>query len=378
MHTRFLAVGLLILTLSAACSREPETNVDEMEGIHLELIDLPPGFTIDLVTDQVPGARSLALSPNGVLYVGTRGVGKVYAVTDMEEAKAAPRVVTVASDLNVPNGVTWRGGSLYVAEISQILRFDDIDGRLDDPPPPVVVSEDFPTDALHGWKFIRFGPDERLYVPVGAPCNICVPEDPIYGAISRLDPTSGDREIFAQGIRNTVGFDWHPGTGELWFTDNGADMMGDDLPPDELNKAPEAGLDFGFPYCHGGDIPDPDLGEEASCEGTEPPAIRLGPHVAALGMRFYTGQLFPADLHGQIFIAEHGSWDRPIPIGYRVTQVRLEGNQAVEYSTFAEGWLQGNRAWGRPVDVEIAHDGSLLVSDDQSGAIYRIGYEGGQ
>lgn len=364
------------LALAGSCSSPTENPVEEMEGIHLDLIRLPPGFMIELVSDRVPGARSLTLSPSGVLYVGTRGAGNVYAITGVLDPDEPPEVMTIASGLDVPNGVAWRNGSLYVAERSRILRFDSIDTRLEAPPAPEVLRDDLPQDSLHGWRFIGFGPDGMLYVSVGAPCNICEPENPIHGSITRLDPASGDLEIFARGIRNSVGFDWHPTTRELWFTDNGADLLGDDRPPDELNRAAEPGLHFGYPYCHGGDFPDPDFGDRRSCEESVSPAVRLGPHVAALGMRFYTGELFPSDFLGRIFIAEHGSWNRTDPIGYRVSLVRLDEGGAEEYSTFAEGWLQGEEAWGRPVDVEIASDGSLLVSDDLSGAIYRILYSG--
>jgi glucose/arabinose dehydrogenase len=261
-----------------------------------------------------------------------------------------------------------------VAEISRILRFDGIDDRLTDPPQPKVVTDAYPGDAHHGWKFIRFGPDVQLYVPVGAPCNVCDPENPIYSTITRLSPQGGKPEIFASGIRNTVGFDWHPRTRELWLTENGRDWMGDDRPPDELNRAPRPGLHFGFPYCHGKGIADPEFGKKRACSELVPPVIELAPHVAAIGMRFYDGKMFPAPYRGQIFIAEHGSWNRSQPLGYRVMLVRLEGNRAVSYETFAEGWLRGGDAWGRPVDVEVLPDGSLLVSDDAAGAIYRITY----
>jgi len=238
-----------------------------------------------------------------------------------------------------------------------------------------MVNDSFPRDRHHGWKFIRFGPDGMLYLQVGAPCNVCKSEDDRYASIMRMKPDGTDLEVFAKGIRNTVGFDWHPQTQELWFTDNGRDWLGNDIPPDELNHAPQKGLHFGFPYCHGGNIPDPEFGKEHKCEEFTPPAIRLGPHVAAIGMRFYTGTMFPDGYRNQIFIAEHGSWNRSTPIGYRVTLVRLENNRAVEYKTFAEGWLQNGQAWGRPADVQVMPDGALLVSDDEAGAIYRISYK---
>jgi glucose/arabinose dehydrogenase len=271
--------------------------------------------------------------------------------------------------------VAFRNGALYVAEIGRILRFDGIEDRLSSPPDPVVVSGNFPKDEHHGWKFIRFGPDGLLYVPVGAPCNICEQADPRYAAILRMRPDGTGLEVFASGVRNTVGFDWNPDTAELWFTDNGRDWMGDDLPPDELNRAPRKGLHFGFPYLHGKAVPDPDFGAKGKPPGFTPPEWELPAHAASLGMRFYTGKMFPPGFRGQIFIAEHGSWNRSRPIGYRVSLVRVEGNRAARYEVFAEGWLQGGTAWGRPVDVQELPDGSLLVSDDKAGMIYRIAYE---
>lgn len=337
----------------------------------LDEIALPPGFHIDVYA-RVPHARSMTLSANGVLYVGNRSGGNVYAVVDADRDHHADRVVAIASGLNMPNGVAWRDGSLYVAELSRILRFDRIDQRLDNPPAPIVVRDDYPRRTHHGWKFIAFGPDGRLYVPIGAPCNVC--EEPGFGVITRLNADGSGREVYAEGIRNTVGFDWNPRTGVLWFTDNGRDRLGDNRPPDELNRAPRAGMNFGFPFCHGGDIPDPLFGRQAPCSRFTPPALKLGPHVAALGMRFYIGRMFPKEYRNRIFIAEHGSWNRSVPIGYRVVSVEVRDGKAVSKAVFAEGWLQGGSAWGRPVDVQVMPDGALLVSDDRAGAVYRISY----
>jgi len=324
----------------------------------------------------VPNARSMALSPNGTLFVGTLAQGNLYAIRDTDQDHVADEVITLAQGMNSPNGVAFRDGALYVAEINRVLRYDNIEESLPQLPEPVVINADYPSDAPHGWKFIRFGPDGRLYVPVGAPCNVCAIEGTPYGKITSIAADGSDYQVYADGVRNSVGFDWQPETGVLWFTDNGRDGLGDDVPPDELNRAPEAGLHFGFPYCHGGTIPDPDFGRQRACDEFTPPAQTLGPHVAALGMRFYTGNLFPEEYHNQIFIAEHGSWNRTQPIGYRVTLIRLEGDQVVSYEPFAEGWLRENgEVWGRPVDVQGMPDGSLLVSDDTAGAIYRIWYE---
>lgn len=338
-------------------------------------ISLPPGFHIGYYAANVPNARSMALSPDGTLFVGTR-TGSLYAIRDTDQDYVADEVITLANGLNVPNGVAVRDGALYVAEINRILRYDNIEAGLPNLPQPVVINDDYPGDQGHGWKFIRFGPDGRLYVPVGAPCDTCAIEGTPYGKITSIAPDGTDLLVFADGLRNSVGFDWHPVTGELWFTDNGPDGMGPDIPPDELNHAPEAGLHFGFPYCHGGTIPDPNFGGQRSCAEFTPPAQPLGPHVAALGMRFYSGEQFPAEYRNQIFIAEHGSWVRAEPIGYRVSLVRLDGDAAVSYEDFATGWLQEDgQRWGRPVDVQVMPDGSLLVSDDLAGAIYRIWYD---
>jgi glucose/arabinose dehydrogenase len=335
-------------------------------------IKLPPGFNISIFTDKVPGARSLAVSPSGTVYVGTRG-DKVYAILDQNKDYKADQVLTIASGLNQPNGVAFRDGNLYVAEIQRLSRLDNIESHLKDPPKPMILNESFPKDGHHGWKFIRFGPDGLLYIPVGAPCNICKPTER-YAALFRLKSDGTEVETFGQGIRNTVGFDWDPKTKELWFTDNGRDWLGDDVPPDELNHAPKKGLHFGYPYCHGTQISDPEFGKEKACSETTPPVRELGPHVASLGMRFYSGENFPKEYRGRIFIAEHGSWNRSKPVGYRVTMVTLDGSKVTKYETFAEGWLSGRRVIGRPVDIELLADGSLLVSDDQAGAIYRISY----
>lgn len=341
----------------------------------LQDLRLPPGFSITLYADDVPGARSMALAPDGTLFVGTRG-DKVYALPGREQGRRADRVITLLSGLDTPNGVAFRDGALYVAEIGRVLRYDGILQRLASPPKPVVVSNAFPDDRAHGWKFIGFGPDGRLYVPVGAPCNICEPDPERYAAIFRMNADGSGLELYARGVRNTVGFDWHPETKELWFTDNGRDWLGNTAPPDELNHAPRPGMHFGYPYCHGKAIRDPEYGALGACSQFAPAARELGAHTAALGMRFYDGRLFPDPWRGRIFIAEHGSWNRLPPFGYRITTARLEGNRVAGYEVFAEGWLDGVLAWGRPVDVQVMPDGALLVSDDKAGANYRIGYGG--
>lgn len=371
----FPVLAVLLLSAVALVVRV-SAQVPAASPIRLDTIRLPPGFSISVFADKVPNARSLVLGPGGTLFVSTRTAGNVYAVLDSDKDHKADEVITIAKGLNMPNGIALRDGALYVAEVSRIQRFDDIEKRLRNPPAPVVVTENYPSDRHHGWKYIAFGPDGYLYVPVGAPCNICERDDPVYSSITRIRPDGTGREVFASGVRNTVGFDWHPVTKELWFTDNGRDMMGDDVPPDELNRASAKDQHFGYPYCHGGNISDPEFGGKRPCSDFIPPARNLGPHVAALGMRFYGGAMFPAEYRQQIFIAEHGSWNRSVPIGYRVMLVKLKGNEAMSYEPFAEGWLQGRRAWGRPVDVLVMPDGALLVSDDLAGAIYRISYQG--
>ncbi|MGH9364661.1 MAG: PQQ-dependent sugar dehydrogenase [Thermoanaerobaculia bacterium] len=348
------------------------------EDLPVEAIRLPPGFTIR-VWARVPNARSLAMGPKGTVFIGTRSDGGVFAVKPGPSPEVGGKVVAIARGLQMPNGVAVRDGALYVAEVSRLLRFDDIEARLDTPPAPAVVTDRFPKDTHHGWKFIAFGPDGLLYVPVGAPCNICEPKEPVYAAIHRMKPDGSQLELYASGVRNTVGFDWHPETHELWFTDNGRDWMGDDLPPDELNRAPRPGANFGYPYCHGKALSDPDYGKKKPCSQFQPPEMELGPHVASLGMRFYTGLMFPESYRNQIFIAEHGSWNRSTKIGYRISLVRLQDGRAVSYETFAEGWLRKTLlgvggVWGRPVDLLVMPDGALLVSDDYAGTIYRISY----
>ena len=369
------SLGVRLSLLVALCVAVGAAEVDA-KALPLHTLNLPPGFSISLYADDVPNARAMALSPSGVVFVGSRRAGRVYAVVDRDGDHKAETVTTIAHGLNLPTGVAFRDGSLYVAEVSRILRYDDIEANWDRRPRPSVVIDTLPNDRHHGWKFIAFGPDDLMYVPVGAPCNVCERnDDPRYSAILRMRPDGTQLEPFAHGVRNSVGFDWHPETGELWFTDNGRDMLGDNLPADELNHAPRAGLHFGFPYCHEGEVPDPVYGSIAPCSDFEPPVVKLGPHVAGLGMRFYTGNMFPETYRHQIFVAQHGSWNRTFPIGYRVMRVKLAGNQAEEYEVFVDGWLRGAQAWGRPVDVLVMPDGALLVSDDRAGVIYRISYD---
>jgi glucose/arabinose dehydrogenase len=349
----------------------------EARDLPLDKIKLPAGFRIEAFADEVPGARSMVMGTGGTLFVGTRREGVVYALVDRDRDHRVDEVYTIARGLEMPNGVAFRNGALYVAEVSRILRYDGIESRLSNPPDPVIVRDDYPTDRSHGWKYIAFGPDGLLYVPIGAPCNVCLRSDERYAGITRMRPDGSAFEIYATGVRNTVGFTWHPETGDLWFTDNGRDWLGDDLPPDELNRATKAGLHFGFPHVHGRSVVDPDYGEGRAPREFTLPVQELGPHVAALGVKFYTGTMFPEEYRGQILIAEHGSWNRSVPIGYRLSLVRLDARgRATSYEVFAEGWLDDGNVWGRPVDILVLSDGSIVVSDDRAGAVYRIRYEG--
>lgn len=338
-------------------------------------ISLPPGFTAEIFAADVPGARSLALGSAGTVFIGTRDTGRVYAVRDTNGDGRSDRTWTIAEGLFMPNGVAYRNGSLYVAEVNRIIRFDNIEDHLDNPLPPITVFSSLPSDTTHGWKFIRFGPDGRLYIPVGMPCNICDPPTDQFGTILRINPDGTGREVFASGIRNTVGFDWDPDTGDLWFTDNGRDWLGDDLPPDELNHAPRAGMHFGFPAYYGNCMENPEYANKPHSTNCTPPVLELPAHVATLGMRFYTGRMFPEEYRNTIFIAEHGSWNRKTPNGYQVIAVKTGTGKPLAAVPFATGFLDaGGTVFGRPVDFEILQDGSLLVSDDYAGRVYRITY----
>jgi glucose/arabinose dehydrogenase len=337
-------------------------------------LQVPPGFTVTLYAGNVPNAREMAWGDHGTLFVGSFEVGKVYALRDDHHDGRARSVRVIASGLRMPVGVAFRNGSLYVSAVDRILRFDDIEARLDAPPKPVVVVSDLPGEAHHGWRYLAFGPDGKLYVPIGAPCNVC--DKPGYAKLIRMNPDGSKREDVALGIRNTVGFSWSPVTGKLWFTDNGRDSMGDDVPDDKLNVVTGPLQHFGFPYCHGGDVLDPEFGKGKSCHDYMPPAAKMGAHVANLGIAFYTGKAFPAAYRNNAFIAEHGSWDRSSKVGYRVVRVEIDGDKVLRVTPFLTGFLDGQTTLGRPVAVINAPDGSLLVSDDFEGAIYRITYKG--
>ena len=378
-----LATPLLLATAPAPPKKSAPAikSAATAAEVNLAKIKLPLGFRISYFAQNVPGARELAVGPDGTVYVGTKDdgtKGKVYALPDKNHDGKADAVIAIATGLNSPNGVALRQGSLYVAEINRITRIDNIAVNLRTPPKPVVVYDKLPSNPWHGLRYIAFGPDGLLYVPVGAPCNSCEPEQPIFGTINRLKADGTGFQNVATGVRNTVGFDWHPVTKELWFTDNGRDLLGDNLPSDELNHVTKAGQNFGFPYFFAGDVPDPELSAGKTADMFTKPARKLGAHVASLGMKFYTGTKFPAQYRNQIFIPEHGSWNRSKKSGYRISVVKLNaaGKQTTGYETFAEGWLQGQESWGRPVCLLVLPDGAMLVSDDQGGAVFRIWYAG--
>ena len=357
------------LLLLALCCLARNVAGNELD---LRDIKLPPGFEIEVYAD-VPNARSMAVGYNDVVFVSNRSGDSIYAV--VPDGEANPRVIEIASGLNTPNGIAFRNGDLYVAELSRVLVYRKIMSMMTQRPEPEILETPLMTERHHGWRYIAFGPDDKLYVAIGAPCNICDRDDEGYAQIWRMNPDGSGRESFAHGVRNSVGFTWHPETGQMWFTDNGRDSLGDDLPPDELNVANRPGQHFGYPYCHGGDLPDPEFGEGHNCNDFVPPVQKLGPHVAALGLEFYGGQMFPPEYRGQLYIAEHGSWNRSKKIGYRITLVTLEGGRPSSYEPFAEGWLKRDEVVGRPVDLAVLSDGSMLVSDDLGGRIFRISYK---
>ncbi len=364
----------LVFILLAGCAQEADT-ASEYSDVDIRL---PAGFTIEVLAD-IPNARSLQLGADGMLYVSSQRIGKVFAIRNA--FSAAPEVLVVAEGLKYPNGLAYKDGDLYVVEPERVLRYRDIESNLAQIVEPEVVTDKLLAGKQHAWKHASFGPDGKLYVAIGSPCNVC--DEPDYGIIQRMDVSgteggSVNVEVVARGIRNSVGFDWHPVTRELWFTDNNRDMLGDDGPPGELNRVSSMGEHFGFPFCHGASIvePDEDLARLGACLDITTPMQLLGPHVAPLGMVFYTGEQFPDYYRNQVFIAEHGSWNRSEKIGYRVTLVTLKNGQAVDYQPFAEGWLKDGHVSGRPVDVAVAPDGSLLVSDDRAGKVYRIRYVG--
>ena len=344
-----------------------------MAAVHLDRLKVPDGFQVALYSDQVPDARDMAVGSKGTVFVGSSNAGEVYALTPGASAAAPPKVRVIASGLRLPSGVAFHNGDLYIGDLGTVYKLADIENHLDNPPKPAVVTDTLPNETHHGLRFIAFGPDNKLYVPVGAPCNICDP-GPDHGLLLRMNADGSDRQVVARGIRNTVGFDWQPSTGHLFLTDNGRDMLGDDLPSDELNVITKMGQNFGYPYCHQGDTLDPQFGKGKSCKDYTPPVLKLGAHVAGLGVRFYDGKQFPASYRNALLVAEHGSWNRSKKSGYRVMTVRLDGSKVISYQPLITGFMRNEQAWGRPVDVQPLSNGSVLISDDMNGAIYRLSH----
>jgi glucose/arabinose dehydrogenase len=345
----------------------------------------PAGFTITKLPFSVPKARQLALTENGTLIVGSRKSGNVYAIPNALTA-ASPKVITLFSDLNEPSGLALANGDLYIAAVSKVLRVNDIEDHLKANPEFDVVTDTLPKKAHHGWKYIKFGEDGMLYVPVGAPCNICLSEDKRFATMLRMDPTTGATEIIAEGLRNVVGFAWHPESKDLWVSNNGRDILGDDIPADELNVIPAANtkaLHFGYPFVHSnnaskapGIIKDPKFGDHADAAKYDfkPAAVRIQAHSAPIGMTFYTGAQFPAQYKNALFVAERGSWNRSAKVGYQLTVMTMDAAGKPVYKPFIYGWLEGEEAWGRPNDVLQTKEGHLLVSDDTAGAVYLVRY----
>lgn len=382
-----LLSGVTTASLIALAGLVPVTQAQDTLDEKLSGIKLPAGFSIEVYADKIANPRQMALGANGTVFVGSRGAGNVYAVVDTDGDFKADEVHTLLSKktplsndipVNMPNGVAVKDGALYVSDSEYIFRFDDIESKLDNPGEPVVVASDIPKGATHFWKFIAFGPDGKLYVPLGAPCNTCEEVDDLMQII-RMDPDGSNREVVARGVRNTLGFDWDPETGDFWFTENGMDdkeLMGDELPVDELNRVTTLGEHFGFPYVHGVDQIDPRFGEGKDPKDYVAPALDLNPHAAALGMRFYNGAMFPAEYKNAIFIAEHASYKGQVDHSLRIAVVTHDGKKGTSYEPFATGWLTEDGSWGKPADVLVLSDGSMLVSDDAAHAIYRISYKG--
>ncbi len=358
-----LVATTAILILAICSSAQQPVKFTDVDGNAFELITY---------TDDVPGARQMALSESGMLFVGSRGPGSLYAVVPPTSEGERPEVVTFETGLSMPSGLVLLGKDLYVGAVNRILRYPDIEENFRDDPEPEVVTESLPRAFHHGWKYLSVGPDGNLYFNVGAPCNICLSEDERFATIMKMDPSTGEAEIYVHGIRNSVGIDWHPESGLMWFSDNGGDNLGDDFPPEEINVVEEAGVHFGYPFLHGDNDPDPRFGDQLDPEVDYiKPVVNIQAHAAALGLDFYTADAFPDVYSNALFVAEHGSWNRSSKVGYRVSVIRFDKGEPV-YQPFIDLWLSGERVSGRPNDVLLDHDGNLLVSDDHQGAVYRV------
>ena len=360
--------------LAPHAGKMTETPASE---IPVSKLKVPAGFKVELWSSGHPGGRAMALSDDGKkVYLGTRIIGRVYEVSDPGDKRT---VRVVVDKLTQPAGVAFKDGALYVFAIDKVLKFDGIAGNPNAQPADMTAKFDLPKEQHHNWKYVAFGPDGKLYVPFGSPCNICEPPTKEYGQIRRYNPDGSGKEVLATGVRNSVGFDWHPKTKELWFTDHGRDWVGDNGPQDELNKVSKPGGFYGFPYCHAKGVPDPDIKKPDPCKGVTLPVALMGPHAAVMGVKFYTGKMFPASYQNTMFIARKGSWNRTKPMGFDVVNVRpSEDGKSAKVTPFMTGFQEGGDAykfWGRPAYVAQMPDGALLVSDEQVGAIYRISYQ---
>jgi len=378
MKKAFLLILILFSLYGCQEKKYPPIELKDNYEQYIGLLKLKEGFQIEVIA-EIQNARSLARNEDGsLIFIGNRRAKEVYALSDRDLDGKFDRLDTIATGWNMPNGVAYHKGDLFVAEVSKIHKFKNIAENLDQPKSDLIY-DSFPTETHHGWKFIAIGPDDKLYVPVGAPCNVCNEENPEYASITRLNTDGSNIEIIANGVRNTVGFDWHPKTNKLWFTDNGRDMMGDDSPACELNRLDTVGEHFGFPFVHQGDLLDPEFGENIKLEDFNPPVFKFEPHSAPLGMRFYQSDSFPKKYLNSVFVAQHGSWNRSEKAGhtgYQIRAVFTDNDNVIGSEIFIEGWLdkQTNERWGRPVDVLEMPDGSLLISDDYLNVIYKVTY----
>lgn len=364
----FIIVFFLIGSLAYAETSDSHQTSD----LPLDKIKLPPGFSIQIWT-TVPDAKSLAIGKQGTVFVTSKATGSIYAISQSDSNEKQTRII--ANGLKSPSGIAYYDGALYVIALNRISRFDQIENNLDRINEPIIIYENLPKESFHSTRYMAVGPDNLLYVTVGAPCDACEADSMQYALIARLNPNGSNFEVYAQGVRNSLGLDWHPKTNTLWFSDIGRDWMGEDIPPDELNHAAAQGLHFGFPYCHASDILDPKFGAKRGCNKSQSPITELEPHVSPHGIKFYSGRMFPPKYHDQLIIAEHGSWNRRSPVGFRLQHFQMENNQIVSKEIFAEGWFNDQKAWGRPTDLLVMPDGSLLVSDDLAGVIYQISYQ---
>ena len=359
--SKILPMLLTLMAATPACA-------DNRHALHA-----PAGFSIETLNFSVPNARQMALTDRGTLIVGTRRAGRVYAVPDALQ-NPKPEVITLLDGLTMPSGVAVHNGDLYVAARERVIKVAAVDDNLTANPETTNITDGLPRKSHHGWKYLKFGPDGALYVPVGAPCNVCLSEDERFASLLKMDPSTGDTKVWAHGIRNTVGFAWHPEDGRLWFSDNGRDMMGDDIPPEEINVISKPGEHFGYPFVHASGIADPEFGEHPEARGKvfTPPVLEIQAHSAALGMTFYNHPRFGESYQHALFVAEHGSWNRSSKVGYQVSVILAAADGSLHYQPFVTGWLVADEAWGRPNDVLATPDGSLLISDDKQGVIYRV------